>query len=81
MSDDHLRPSCDHGETAHDHADHAHEGHVPESDAAGRAHMRALMDSGHLKPESTECRGLEQAPHAFVDLLAGVTVGTTIVRV
>ena len=38
MSDDHLRPSCDYGETAHDHADHAH---LHESDAAGRAHMRA----------------------------------------
>ena len=41
MSDDHLRPSCDHGETAHDHGDHAHEDHRHESDAAGRAHMRA----------------------------------------
>ena len=38
MSDDHLRPSCDFGETTHDHADHAH---LHESDAAGRAHMRA----------------------------------------
>jgi NADPH-dependent curcumin reductase CurA len=47
----------------------------------GRAQMRAWMESGQLKPESTEYHGLEQAPQAFVDLLAGVTVGTTIVRV
>ncbi len=39
------------------------------------------MDAGRLRPESTEYQGLAQAPQAFVDLLAGVTVGTTIVRV
>jgi NADPH-dependent curcumin reductase CurA len=47
----------------------------------GRSQMRAWIDSGQLHPESTEYQGLEQAPQAFVDLLAGVTVGTTIVRV
>jgi NADPH-dependent curcumin reductase CurA len=47
----------------------------------GRAQMRAWMDAGQLRPEVTEYQGLEQAPQAFVDLLGGVTVGTTIVRV
>jgi len=46
----------------------------------GRAQMRAWMDAGQLRPENTEYQGLEQAPQAFVDLLAGVTIGTTIVR-
>jgi NADPH-dependent curcumin reductase CurA len=47
----------------------------------GRAQMRAWMDAGQLKPETTEYQGLEQAPQAFVDLLGGVTVGTTVVRI
>jgi NADPH-dependent curcumin reductase CurA len=47
----------------------------------GRSQMRAWIDAGQLRPENTEYQGLEQAPQAFVDLLAGVTVGTTIVRV
>ena len=46
-----------------------------------RRQLRAWMDEGRLEPECTEYQGLEQAPQAFVDLLGGVTVGTTIVRV
>lgn len=46
-----------------------------------RRQLRAWMDEGRLRPEFTEYQGLEQAPQAFVDLLGGVTVGTTIVRV
>ncbi len=44
----------------------------------------ALSDwiaEGRLKPWSTTYEGLDQAPQAFVDLLHGATVGTTIVRV
>jgi NADPH-dependent curcumin reductase CurA len=46
-----------------------------------RAEMLSWIDSGQLKPRVTEFQGLESAPHAFVNLLAGSTIGTTIVRV
>jgi hypothetical protein len=46
-----------------------------------RAELKALIDSGRLVPRSTEFDGLERAGEAFVELLAGGTVGTTIVRV
>ena len=46
-----------------------------------RAQMRAWVDDGRLVPRVTEFDGLDQAPHAFVELLHGGTVGTTIVRV
>ena len=46
-----------------------------------RAQMRSWADSGQLTPRVTEFDGLDQAPHAFVELLHGGTVGTTIVRV
>lgn len=45
-----------------------------------RKDLAAWIASGELKPKVTEYAGLAQAPQAFVDLLAGRTVGTTIVR-
>jgi NADPH-dependent curcumin reductase CurA len=47
----------------------------------GRAQLRAWIDEGRLIPRITEFDGLASAGPAFVDLLAGSTVGTTIVRV
>ncbi|MGI9222539.1 MAG: NADP-dependent oxidoreductase [Woeseiaceae bacterium] len=44
-----------------------------------RTAVANLIDSGRLKPKVTEYEGLESAPQAFVDLLAGKTVGTTMV--
>ena len=46
-----------------------------------RDEMRDWILSGELKPLSDEFQGLEQAPAAFVDLLAGGNVGTRIIRV
>ena len=45
-----------------------------------REQMTAWILAGELKPRTTEFQGLDQAPRAFVELLAGNTVGTTIVR-
>jgi NADPH-dependent curcumin reductase CurA len=47
----------------------------------GRAQMRAWLDAGDLVSLHDEVTGLDQAPNAFVDLLAGGNVGTRIVRV
>ncbi len=46
-----------------------------------RAEMMAWIERGELAPRVTEFRGLEKAPGAFVELLSGGNVGTTIVRV
>lgn len=46
-----------------------------------RAQLTAWINTGKLIPRVTEFQGLESAPQAFVNLLAGATVGTTIVRV
>ena len=46
-----------------------------------RAELNAWIDSGRLVARVTEFDGLEQAGTAFVELLAGGTVGTTNVRV
>ena len=46
-----------------------------------RVQMRAWLDSGRLRSVHDEVTGLENAPGAFVDLLAGGNVGTRIVRV
>jgi NADPH-dependent curcumin reductase CurA len=46
-----------------------------------RAAMRAWLDAGEIRSLHDEVTGLEQAPSAFVDLLAGGNVGTRIVRV
>ncbi len=54
--------------------------YAPRHDEA-RRQMTDWITSGALVPRITEYEGLESAPHAFVDLLAGDTVGTTIVRV
>jgi len=49
--------------------------------AEARAGLAGWIQSGQLVPRATEFKGLEQAPTAFIELLAGGTVGTTIVRV
>ena len=46
-----------------------------------RAEMMRWIERGELVPRVTEYKGLESAPAAFVHLLHGDTVGTTIVRV
>ena len=46
-----------------------------------RARLRAWLDAGELESLHDEVTGLENAPAAFVDLLAGGNVGTRIVRV
>ena len=49
--------------------------------AEARSELRGWVASGALVPRVTEFEGLESAPRAFVELLGGGTVGTTIVRV
>ncbi len=46
-----------------------------------RARLGEWVNNGRLVPRVTEYEGLESAGQAFVDLLAGTTVGTTIVRI
>jgi NADPH-dependent curcumin reductase CurA len=46
-----------------------------------RAELNGWIDTGQLRPWITDYEGLDTAPRAFIDLLNGVTVGTTIVRV
>lgn len=46
-----------------------------------RAEIGGWIDSGRLEPRTTVYDGLDAAPQAFVDLLAGTTVGTTLVTV
>ncbi|MFN0095788.1 MAG: NADP-dependent oxidoreductase [Dehalococcoidia bacterium] len=46
-----------------------------------RAEMTEWVRSGALVPRVSEYQGLAQAPQAFVDLLAGRNIGTTVVRV
>ncbi len=48
--------------------------------AAAREEMHGWLESGELRSLTDEVRGLESAPDAFVDLLAGGNVGTRIVR-
>jgi NADPH-dependent curcumin reductase CurA len=45
-----------------------------------RAEMSRWIERGELVPRVTEFSGLAAAPEAFVELLHGETVGTTIVR-
>lgn len=49
--------------------------------AAARGEISKWVNEGKLTPWVTVYDGLEKAPGAFVDLLAGVTTGTTVVRV
>ncbi len=49
--------------------------------AEARAQLRTWHDQGRLVARQDEVVGLEHAPAAFVDLLAGGNVGTRIVRV
>jgi NADPH-dependent curcumin reductase CurA len=53
---------------------------LPRYDAA-RRQLRAWMDSGDLIAWQDEYQGLQRAPAAFVDLLAGGNRGTRVVRV
>jgi len=46
-----------------------------------RAEMTRWIERGELIPRVTQFQGLESAPAAFVNLLNGDTIGTTIVRV
>ena len=43
--------------------------------------LRGWVDAGRLRPLNDEFHGLQEAPRAFVDLLAGGNIGTRIVRV
>jgi NADPH-dependent curcumin reductase CurA len=45
-----------------------------------RAEMTRWIERGELVPKVTEFKGLASAPRAFVELLHGDTIGTTIVR-
>ncbi|MCU1503494.1 MAG: NADP-dependent oxidoreductase [Ilumatobacteraceae bacterium] len=45
-----------------------------------RARMGSWIADGSLQPRTTEFQGIEEAPRAFVELLNGRTVGTTIVN-
>ena len=49
--------------------------------AEARVQLKEWVTSGRLVPWMDEFEGLERAPEAFVDLLAGGNVGTRIVRV
>ncbi len=49
--------------------------------AEARSQMTQWIDAGQMSPRTTDFEGLESAGHAFVELLAGRTMGTTIVRV
>ena len=46
-----------------------------------RAEIAGWINRAELRPRVTEFQGLDSAPEAFVELLGGGTVGTTIVRV
>lgn len=48
---------------------------------SAREELKGWIKSGALTPINDEFNGLEQAPAAFVDLLAGGNVGTRIIRV
>lgn len=49
--------------------------------ARARADLGQWVADGSLQPLVTSYEGLDAAPSAFVDLLAGTTVGTTVVQV
>ena len=48
---------------------------------AAREEIKGWIAAGELTPLNDEFKGLENAPAAFVDLLAGGNVGTRIIRV
>jgi len=48
---------------------------------SARSQLKAWIQSGQLNPVNDVVEGLEQAPEAFVDLLAGGNVGTRMVRI
>ncbi|MEO8539506.1 MAG: NADP-dependent oxidoreductase [bacterium] len=48
---------------------------------SARTEMLKWVANGELKPRVTEFQGLEKAPEAFISMLAGGNIGTTIIRV
>ena len=48
---------------------------------AARDEIKSWILSGQLNPLIDEIEGLENAPSAFVDLLAGGNIGTRMVRI
>jgi NADPH-dependent curcumin reductase CurA len=48
---------------------------------SARSEIRGWLASGALQSLADEVQGLQAAPAAFVDLLAGGNLGTRIVRV
>ncbi|MBT7530439.1 MAG: NADP-dependent oxidoreductase, partial [Gammaproteobacteria bacterium] len=46
-----------------------------------RSQLKSWIKSGELNPVNDVVDGLEQAPEAFVDMLAGGNVGTRMVRI
>ena len=48
--------------------------------SAAREELHGWLESGQLKAMTDEVQGLQAAPEAFVDLLAGGNIGTRIVR-
>lgn len=49
--------------------------------ATARGELSGWIESGQLTARTTIYDGLESAPQAFIDLLAGSTSGTTVVRI
>jgi len=49
--------------------------------AEARQQLTRWIESGELKPIVDEVQGLEQAPQAFVDMLAGGNIGTRVVKI
>ena len=49
--------------------------------AQARKELMGWIEAGQLRPQVTVFGGLENAPNAFIELLGGATVGTTVVRV
>jgi hypothetical protein len=46
-----------------------------------RSQLKSWIKSGELNPINDVVDGLEQAPEAFVNLLAGGNVGTRMVKI
>ena len=45
-----------------------------------RAELARWVSENRLKVWATEYEGIDKAPQAFVDMLGGVTAGTTVVK-
>ena len=49
--------------------------------AEARQQLTSWIESGELQPIVDEIEGLEQAPQAFVDMLAGGNIGTRVIKI